>query len=366
MPRHIIYLLRFTQVIVYFYAGIAKMNEDWIRGEPIRHWIVSRAQQGYNPNSILSHYTTIFLTSEAGVYFISIGGLLFDLTAGFLLCFPRGFIFNIALINCVFFHLMNKFLMNIGIFPWVMLASTTLFFEPDWVFNIPGVSSLIEPAKEVKFKGKLDFKKKFVLLLFCLFALHQILIPLRHHLYYDNVAWNEMGHRYSWRMKLRDKVCEVDMNLVDPSTGLRYQVDYASYLVGKQARKVKPRPELLIQYAHFIARTYEEESKVYPEVYVDMECSLNYRTKQKMFHPDVDLAQVDPYDWSRFPDIIYPLEPLWSRFPDIIYPLEPLTPEEQNDSILNWEKVVSLISDPLQPANLVFQKENKKNKKNKK
>ena len=71
-----------------------------------------------------------------------------------------------------------------------------------------------------------------------------------------------------------------------------------------------------------------------------------------MFHPDVDLAQVDPYDWS--------------RFPDIIYPLEPLTPEEQNDSILNWEKVVSLISDPLQPANLVFQKENKKNKKNKK
>ena len=66
------------------------------------------------------------------------------------------------------------------------------------------------------------------------------------------------------------QVCEVDMSLVDPSTDLRYQVDYASYLVGKQARKVKPRPELLIQYAHFIARTYEEESKVYPEVYVDV------------------------------------------------------------------------------------------------
>jgi len=60
MPRWIIYLLRFTQTLVYFYAGIAKVNEDWFRGEPIRHWISGRAQRGYDPNSTLSYYVTVW------------------------------------------------------------------------------------------------------------------------------------------------------------------------------------------------------------------------------------------------------------------------------------------------------------------
>jgi hypothetical protein len=33
----------------------------------------------------------------------------------------------------------------------------------------------------------------------------QVLFPLRHFYYPGDVVWNEEGHRYSWRMKLRDK-----------------------------------------------------------------------------------------------------------------------------------------------------------------
>ena len=72
----------------------------------------------------------------------------------------NGIWFKIALVNCVLFHCMNKWLMNIGIFPWVMLASTTLFFEPDWVFNIPGVSSILNRATTKKFTGKISTKQK--------------------------------------------------------------------------------------------------------------------------------------------------------------------------------------------------------------
>lgn len=39
-----------------------------------------------------------------------------------------------------------------------------------------------------------------------LFLCHQIIVPLRSHFYEGTVAWNEKGHRWSWRMKLRDKV----------------------------------------------------------------------------------------------------------------------------------------------------------------
>lgn len=33
------------------------------------------------------------------------------------------------------FHLLNKIIFNIGIFPWMMLASTTIFFSPGMLFN---------------------------------------------------------------------------------------------------------------------------------------------------------------------------------------------------------------------------------------
>ena len=50
--------------------------------------------------------------------------------------------------------------MNIGVFPWVMLASTTLFFEPNWVFNIPLVSKILNETPEKKFCGSLNTAKK--------------------------------------------------------------------------------------------------------------------------------------------------------------------------------------------------------------
>ena len=293
------------------------------------------------------------MISEGGVYFVCVGGVVFDLTAGFLLCFPRGIVFYATVFNCVFFHLSNKFLMNIGIFPWVMLASTTLFFEPDWIFNLPGVAQIISPAKEVPFTGQFGWKRKLILLLFFLFALNQILTPLRHHTYYDNVAWNEMGHRYSWRMKLRDKQCDIAMTAVDPQLGKAFNVDFESYLFGKQVRKIKPRPELVIQFANMIANDYQKRSGTRPEVYVDVShflcseldvwiltrgsqliCNLNYRGKQRMFREDVNLADVDPYDWTLFDQIIYPLAPLKNHL--------------QDDLIYNWNKLYSVLTDPLQ------------------
>ena len=53
-----------------------------------------------------------------------------------------------------------------------------------------------------------------------------------------------------------------------------------------------------------------------------------------MFRADVDLGSVDPWDWD--------------KFSEIIYPLRPLTESQQKDSILNWDKVVSLLKNPLQ------------------
>ena len=52
-----------------------------------------------------------------------------------------------------------------------------------------------------------------------LFALAQILIPLRHWAYPGNVRWNEDGYRFSWRVLLTEKHGHVRFRVRDPATG---------------------------------------------------------------------------------------------------------------------------------------------------
>jgi len=33
-----------VNVIVYAFAGVVKINEDWLRAEPLRHWLAKRAE----------------------------------------------------------------------------------------------------------------------------------------------------------------------------------------------------------------------------------------------------------------------------------------------------------------------------------
>ena len=40
----------------------------------------------------------------------------------------------------VFFHLMNNWLFDIAIFPWLMLAAPLLYFPPDWPRKFLGFS----------------------------------------------------------------------------------------------------------------------------------------------------------------------------------------------------------------------------------
>lgn len=117
IPAWHLWSLRLLLAIVYFYAAIAKMNGDWLRLEPIRDWLSNRWD-----------YPLIgwFLDSEAGVWFCGHGGLLFDLLVVPAFCFKKTRPWAFA--ACVFFHVFNKMLFNIGIFPTMMLAATLLFF----------------------------------------------------------------------------------------------------------------------------------------------------------------------------------------------------------------------------------------------
>ncbi|HEX7296478.1 MAG TPA: HTTM domain-containing protein, partial [Pyrinomonadaceae bacterium] len=120
VPAWTLWLLRAQLGIPYFYGGIAKLNSDWIHGEPMRIWL-------HPFTSILGIENTF--KGDFFVYFFAIGGLLLDLLVVPPLLWRRTRLF--ALAGAIAFNLMNAVIFDIGIFPWLMLGALFIFFPPD-------------------------------------------------------------------------------------------------------------------------------------------------------------------------------------------------------------------------------------------
>ncbi len=295
------WLLLGTFCVVYVYGAVAKMNADWFAGEPIRHWMADRA-------ATAPAWAAALLRDERVVQFVAYGGMLFDLIAPALLLYKPTRVLGIC--TSVAFHLTNDWLFDIGVFPWFMLASTTLFFEPDWPRRLPDIGARLsryfdelgapeEPAPDPL--AVTPRKQRWVVGLMSLYFAYQLLVPLRHLLYPGDVAWNEEGHNFSWRMKLRNKFGDYTLRVVDKQTGEQWTVDPRSQLGDRQYRKSNGRPDMLLQYVHYLRDAYRRDYGKDVAIYADIEVSLNYRAPQRFVDPEVDLA-AEPigfghYDW---------------------------------------------------------------------
>lgn len=287
-PAWVLWLLRFQVAIPYFFGGIAKLNEDWLQGEPLRMWLGGR-----------DHYAVIgtYFNEEWMVYFFSYGGLLFDLLV--VPCLLSRRLRPLAFSLALFFHLTNAWVFNIGIFPWMMIAATTLFFDPDWPRRF-----LFRRFPSPPSKAAYPVRGSIVLCL-AIYSLLQVLVPLRHFLYPGSVHWTEEGHRFAWHMKLRDKKGWAFFHLYQPETGEYLFIDPREELTPRQAGKMATRPDMILQYAHHLAQKFQKQSGKQWKVYVDSLASLNGRPPQKLINPEADLASKERNLWHA--DWILPL-----------------------------------------------------------
>lgn len=304
LPKITLLFLQWLLIIVYAFAGVVKINEDWLRGEPLRHWVGRKAIWPYGQ----------ILHLEATCYFLSYGGMVYDLLVGPMLMWNRTF--WLGIFSTLFFHISNKILFNIGIFPYMMIASTSLFFSPDWPRKLwhalRGGRSRYQPIcpevtlKTVKPK-QLSWYQVLVTTLVVLFLLFWILFPLRHYTIEGDVVWNEAGHKYSWRMKLRDKHCTGDIFGYQPELDIAFEVPMAYLYSRRQFPKLMDRPWMLVQATHQLGGLYQYED-TRAEIYAYVDCQVNHRPPQQYTDRAVDLAAVEmwnePYPW------ISSLEPL--------------------------------------------------------
>ena len=290
-PSGALWLLRGQVVAVYVFAGIAKLNADWLlEAQPIRIWLQDHTGLPL-VGSILGEAWTAYAFSWAGA--------LFDLTIVGWLMWERTR--PVAYIVLVVFHLMTYLLFpEIGVFPWLMMGASLLFFPPDWPRRLvskmrrqPAVAVTKSPASTGDRAARQSRTTAVVIFAVAVYITAQLALPLRHLAYAGNVRWNEEGYRFAWRVLLTEKVGMVEYRVYDPVTGNRWRAWPEDYLTPIQTERMATQPDMILETAHIIARDFAARGHDSVQVFADVFISMNGRANSRLVDPDVDLAAVN-------------------------------------------------------------------------
>lgn len=304
-----LYLLRFQLFCVYFFAGVAKLQSDWlIEAQPLKIWLAREAD-----------FPLIggLLATNFAAFAMSWAGAIYDLLIGFALLYvPTR---KAAYFLVVVFHAMTYALFDIGIFPFVMVGMTTLFFEPkqhrQWIlwlkkgidkiliFNLSKLKLIINFAAQSGNQlnnaqpNYLTISKPLRLFLALYIGL-QIYLPLRSHFMGRQVLWDEIGFRFSWRVLLIEKSGVAIFTVRDAATGRESEIDNKTYLTDKQEFMMQTQADFMIVYAHFLAEEYKAKGYAAPQVFVRSRVAINGGRSQPFFRDSIDLAVISAAgDW---------------------------------------------------------------------
>jgi hypothetical protein len=278
VPAWTLWLLRFHVALPYIFGGLAKLKGDWLRGQPMHSWL-SVAPLRFLVGTVVEQQWVALVMSW--------GAAIFDLSIVPLLLWRRTQ--KAAFCVAAAFHLTNAFLFNIGVFPWLMIAASLVFFPPDWPRRLWGKTTPVPSLAESQPRPSAGVRNLVVALLLIYASCH-VLIPFRHLLYPGNVLWTEEGQLFSWHMMLRTKVTGVQFIAADTSRQKAEIVDVMRWLTPRQFEEMTHDPEMMREFAHFVRRQYQADGTGGVEIHVLALCSLNGRKPQLLVDRAVDLA----------------------------------------------------------------------------
>lgn len=279
-PAWTLWLLRFQMAVVYIFAGLVKLSPDWLRGEPMRYQ--------------LSHATSVpvvgqFFGSEWAVYLVSYGGLIFDLFVVPALLWKRTRV--AAFCAALFFHLTNALWAVIGMFPWLAIAATALFFPPDWPRRILEKLEFVRRRKSLKEpKPASRLQRRIVLTGLSVYVAIQLFLPLRHLLYRGGAEWTWAEHRFSWRMFVWTYASIANFYVTDPNSGASSEINLQDYLSARQAPQMGYLPDLPLQFAHHLAGVLPDSGPKPLQVQARIFVAINGRKPTLYIDPVLDLA----------------------------------------------------------------------------
>jgi hypothetical protein len=227
------------------------------------------------------------------------------------------------------FHFLNYHLFDIGIFPFLGAGASVLFLterelESVWASMMSGLMCCrrcFEQHDEIHNKGDADVREvenirrggstaarpgrhnsttmtcsqRILTCLLCLYALIQLLLPVRHFAYHlgtnETVNWTGEGEQFGWRMMLTSKRCTGHFTvLLRDGQSVRVETDDLGFTLKQEWRVFQDPARYTWQVAHFLRGQMGEDHVA--AVYAQASCSLNGGPVQPYINASVDLLKV--------------------------------------------------------------------------
>jgi hypothetical protein len=274
--------------IVYFYAGLAKLNSDWLlEAMPLQIWLPSKYDVPFLGD---------ILQQEWMHYAFSWLGAMYDLAIPFLLLYKPTR--SLAFVLVVIFHVLTRILFPIGMFPYIMIVSALIFFDSS--FHERVLSYFSEMLKKLRlFKPiKISEKQnatsnKIAPYVIAVFIVIQLLFPWRYLLYPQELFWTEEGYRFSWRVMLMEKAGYAQFTVKDTKSGNQFAVNNSDFLTPFQEKQMSTQPDFIVQYAHYLGTHFASQGHQNIAVHVESYVALNGRLSQQYINPTVNLLEVE-------------------------------------------------------------------------
>lgn len=289
IPNYYLLIFKLQLTVVYFYAGLAKLNSDWLlEALPLKMWLPAKTNLPVIGGLLAQKWVAYIFSWFGAIYDLSIAFLLFNRrTVGF------------AYFLVVAFHMITWLLFPIGVFPFVMIGATLIFFPEKFH------QRLIEYIQKFKLSlsevqiltietaAKVDYSLNAKVVFFSVFMLIQLLVPFRYALYPDNLYWTEEGYRFSWRVMLMEKAGYAIFHISDPSNGRTWEINNYDYLTPNQEKMMSTQADLILQFAHYLETEFKEQGIENPTITAEVYATLNGNPSQLLIDPTVDLTNIN-------------------------------------------------------------------------
>jgi len=288
IPFWNIFIIRAQLCIVYFYAGFSKLtHSDWLKGEQMRIWL-----NQYSDTPVWGP----LVSREWLIYAMSYGGLLFDLSIGFLLCLKKTRYIGFFL--ALFFHLTNRLFLGLGMFPWIMISTLVIFMEPETPrLLIKKLNHFFHCQKEYFQKPISQIKlsvqnspvgKRSVSIFLIIYLIIQVSVPLRHWFYPSDVNWTRIGSDLSWHLMNNNMYGKITFHFPLPDNMKKFK---PVLITAQQKYHMSVHSEAILQYAHTLRNNLKAAGLKDPVITVTSTKSLNGRKPSSFIDPTANLAK---------------------------------------------------------------------------
>ncbi len=284
LPLYTIFILQLQLAIVYFFAGIAKINTDWLlEAMPLKIWLPTKSELPI-VGALLMKPWIAFVFSWCG--------MLFDVFIAFLLFNKRTVYFAYATV--VIFHLCTAILFpGIGMFPFVMIVGATIFLPSKFHHKLLEIFSPKKLPMYNYFPSKKFSFSPPVIGFFVLFFSIQLLLPFRYALYPKHLFETEQGYRFSWRVMLMEKAGTCFFYVKDKNMNRLEEVDNRAFLTTQQEKQMSTQPDMILQFAQHLKKVYQKRwQSDEVEVRVESYVSINGKGSKLYIDPTVDLGKM--------------------------------------------------------------------------